>query len=73
MRTAYVFEDVGGWFSCAAGGPLDTRGRAHATKRGAIAGLRSCDSRKDADYRGEYTHYTFGGRDDNARPIPLYR
>ena len=72
MRTAYVFSDVGGWFSCMDGGPLDTRGRAHATKRQAIAGLR-CDSREEAEYRGEYTHYTFGGRGKNARPLPLYR
>ena len=73
MKVAYVFLDVTGWFSCDADGPLDTRGRCHATKRGAIAGLRCCDSADQAQQQHTYTHYTFGGRPEGSRPLPLYR
>ncbi len=57
-RTAYIFEDVGGWFVCDdADSMLDARGRRYESKREAIAWLRGLlESGHET-----YTHYRTGG------------
>ena len=59
--TAYIFEDVNGYYICDPDGPLDARGKAHQSKAEAM---------RAAAYEG-YTHAEGSGTYwDGVKKIP---
>jgi len=58
MKTVYIFADVGGWYACDNGGPLDIGGRCYPSKNAAIAAARRSE---------QWTHYIVAGTKRRAK------
>ena len=63
MKTAYIFEDVNGYYICDPDGPLDTRGKAYPSKAAAL---------RAAAYEG-YTHAEGSGTYRDGRIPAKYK